>query len=476
MYREKKQASIFDSPEHFIGAELDRENRWIKLSELIPWERIEQKYKGNFTAHMGRPAKLARMALGSHLIKEKLCLSDRETVELIGEHPYLQFFIGMERFQPKAPFDASMMTWFRKRMTPEMIAEVNEYVTRGGGEDNRGGGTGGGPETGAGEEAAGKDNKGTVIVDATCAPSDIRFPTDVSLLNEAREQTEKMIDHLHKAGAAAGKKPRTYRRIARKDYLRFARNRNPRKADIRRAVRRQLACLRRNLSSIAAMGDGTLPGKMKARLETIRKLYGQQREMYEQRIHSVPNRIVSLHSPWVRPIVRGKTNAPVEFGAKVAVSMVDGYARVERLSWDAFNETTTLIGTIEKYREREGVYPERILADKIYRTRETLAYCKKRGIRMSGPKLGRPPADKDAYREQCRLERSEAGERNAIEGEFGVGKRRYNLDRLTARLKESGEAEIHLIFLSMNLWKKLRAFSVQILELISWSLKRPAFA
>lgn len=476
MYREKKQVSIFDQPENFIVTGLDRENRWIKLAEMIPWDEMEEKYKAGFSKDKGRPAKPVRMAIGSHLIKEKFCLSDREIVELISESPYLQFFLGMERFEPKAPFDDSMMTWFRKRLTPGMIAEANEYVIGSGKSNDSDDGGGGDAGNGTGEdmteEPASAGNRGTMIVDATCVPSDIRYPTDVSLLNEAREITEQIIDWLHKS-VETGVKPRTYRRKARKMYLRFARNRNPRRADVRKAVKAQLAYLRRNLRSIEHMRVGTLSDNMAAQLETIQKLYTQQKEMYDDNSHSTADRIVSIHSPWVRPIVRGKTNAPVEFGAKVAVSMVDGYARIERLSWDPFNETTTLIDSIEGYREREGAYPERILADKIYRTRETLAYCKKHGIRMSGPKLGRPPADKNEFRAQCLTERMESKERNAIEGEFGVGKRRYNLDRLTARLKESSEVQIHLIFLSMNLWKRLGAFPAQFLEMIFRALKSP---
>lgn len=478
MYKENKQITIFSNPAHFMGAKLDPENRWVKISQMIPWDEIEEKYKENFSKKIGRPAKPVRMALGSHLIKEKFCLSDEETVELITESPYLQYFLGLEQFESKAPFEASMMTWFRKRLTPAMIAEVNQYVIRSGRKPEKGGKGGGqsgnGPEEGAAAKIEEKQNKGTMIVDATCVPSDIRFPTDVSLLSEAREKSEQLIDALHKKTKASGvRKPRTYRKKARKEYLRFARNRNPKKADIRKAIRKQLSYLGRNLKTIAAIGEENLTEKQRNLLETLRTLYEQQKEMFENRTHAVADRIVSIHSPFVRPIVRGKTNAPVEFGAKVAISLVDGYAIVEHLSWDAFNEATTLIDSIERYREREGFYPERILADKIYRTRELISFCKANGIKMSGPKLGRPPKDQEEYRKQCLVERSEVGERNAVEGEFGTGKRRYSLDRLSTRLRESSEVQIHLIFLSMNIWKRLRSFSAQFLELLLWALKWP---
>ncbi len=155
--------------------------------------------------------------------------------------------------------------------------------------------------------------------------------------------------------------------------------------------------------------------------------------MYEQGSKRVDDRIVSLHQPWVRPIVRGKAKAAVEFGAKIAVSLVDGYSRIERLSWDNFHEGTTLQESVESYRADTGVYPERVLADRAYRTRENLQYCKERGIRISGPKLGRPPKDKALYRQQLLEERLKSGERSVVESSFGVGKRRYSLNLVMER-------------------------------------------
>jgi IS5 family transposase len=189
----------------------------------------------------------------------------------------------------------------------------------------------------------------------------------------------------------------------------------------------------------------------------IEILYAQQKQMYEQGSKRVDDRIVSLHQPWVRPIVRGKAKAAVEFGAKIAVSLVDGYSRIEHLSWDNFHEGTTLQESVESYRADTGVYPERVLTDRAYRTRENLQYCKERGIRMSGPKLGRPPKDKALYRQQLLEERLESGERSAIESSFGVGKRRYSLNLVMERLQETSEVAIHVSILTMNLWKRLRA-------------------
>ena len=98
---------------------------------------------------------------------------------------------------------------------------------------------------------------------------------------------------------------------------------------------------------------------------TIYKLYEQQQYMYQNKVHSVENRIVSISQPWIRPIVRGKTKAPVEFGAKFDLSIDDsGLGRIEKISYDAYNESTVLVEVVERFRERTGYYPERLLADK----------------------------------------------------------------------------------------------------------------
>src|SRR5699024_10680939 len=165
----------------------------------------------------------------------------------------------------------------------------------------------------------------------------------------------------------------------------------------------------------------------------------------------IEDRIVSISQPHVRPIVRGKTNARVEFGAKLSVSVIDGYAFLDVLSWDSYHEGKGLRESVEKYKERYGYYPEAVLADTIYRTRENRAYCKGRGIRLSGPRLGRPSKDKQINAEQKRIERQDASERNAIEGKFGEGKRRYGLGLISARVQQASETAIALRLLLMNI-------------------------
>lgn len=156
----------------------------------------------------------------------------------------------------------------------------------------------------------------------------------MSVLNEARLNTEEIIDELHGIGAFGSKKPRTYRQVAKNQYNGFSKARKKSKKMIRKAMRQQLGYLRRNLKMIHATDKKLreeLSAKLQERLSVVEVLYAQQKEMFEKGTHRIDERIVSLSQPWVRPIVRGKQNAPVEFGAKVEMRVVNGYLRIERI-------------------------------------------------------------------------------------------------------------------------------------------------
>lgn len=443
---------LHDFPSGFAGARIFPENRWVKLSSIIPWDLVDRVYAKNFEGKIiGNPAVESRIAFGALIIKQEFNLSDEETVKMIQENPHCQFFLGLSEFTEDAPFDPSRMASFRRRFPADGMEEINEAIISA----KRKGPPPSAPTGGDnGEEKT--ENSGTLILDATCAPADVHYPTDVSILNDARTRSERLIDELCASGRQP-RKPRTYRFKARKSYLLLARNKKPGYKLIRRTLRAQLQYLNRNIGHIQKL---TLTSPLNERqaetLKVLVNVHDQQRQMYDARQHSVEDRIVSIHQPWIRPIVRGKTNANVEFGAKLALSLEDGYARIEKLSWDAFNESGTLAESCRRYHQRNGCYPERILADKIYRNRENLNFCAEHGIKLNGPKLGRPPKDRMLYDEQKELERSEAGERIAIEGKFGEGKGRYGLNRVMARRSDTSETVIHMTFLVMNLKKRLR--------------------
>lgn len=427
------------------GLKLNPENRWIKKAQSIPWEDIEMRYAKLFTNKKGNVAKPLRLGLGACIIQSEYGYSDEEITLQIQEGAYLQYFCGYREYDDsKPPFDPSLMVYFRKRLTPEVLGEINEMIIA--------------KAQPTKQEKKKTDNHddddpgngGTMIIDATCAPSNIKYPQDTSLLNEARESAEKIIDALYEHGKEV--KPRTYRKLAHKEYLKFARSRKRTKTFVRKAIRKQLGYLSRDLSHIDAMlaGGKVLNEKQSVRLDTIRRIYEQQKFMYDNQTHSVEDRIVSLSRPFIRPIVRGKAGKPVEFGAKLDISVSDGWARLEVLSFDAYNESSNLKDMAERYWERTGHYPNRILADKIYRNRDNLAYCKLHHIRLSGPALGRPKKDetrdkKRDYRDEC--------ERVEVERRFSLAKRKCGMGLIVTKLEETISHSIAMSVVVLNLRK-----------------------
>lgn len=465
-----------------IGLTMDPNNRWVRLAAMIPWKKYEHKYARLFIgSKVGNVAKPFRMALGSLIIQQKLGFSDRELVEEITENPYLQYFIGLPGYQQERPFDPSMMTLFRKRMRLDVTKVINEAVIQqyenpwsekddDHKDDHHSDGGSGTPDepqsrkSAAGTQSAASeseapaesaDNSGTLILDATCAPSNIRYPQDFSLLNEAREKLEKIIHRFHTDYGL--ELPRMYNRVARKKYLDLAKSKKRSAKKIRRVIRFMLNCIRRDDGYLEDfMAEGYAPYSSEIRqITTIRKLYEQQLEMYQNKTHRVDDRIVSIQQPYLRPIVRGKTKAPVEFGTKFDLSLDEhGMGRIEKISFDPYNESGTLQDACERYRERTGHYPERVLVDQIYRNRENRKYCKDHDIRMSGPKLGRPSTE-PLSRKERKIEYSDNTDRIEVERSFSLSKRCYSLGLIRTKTETTTFSAISLSILTTNLFRIL---------------------
>ena len=163
------------------------------------------------------------------------------------------------------------------------------------------------------------------------------------------------------------------------------------------------------------------------------------------------HRIVSLRQPHLRPIVRGKVKAPVEFGAKYDVSIDEkGHARMEKLSFDPYNEGGILTDAVERYKNRTGHYPMRVLVDQIYRTRTNREFCKQHGIRMSGPRLGRPPKEKQ---KTTREEYQDNVDRIEVERFFSLDKHCYGAGLIMTKLPETTLSSIAMSVLVGNLFR-----------------------
>lgn len=450
-----------------FGVTLREDNRWVVLSGKFPWEAIDRAYRQHFTSKEGQIAISSRLAFGALYIQTAERYTDEQTRRNIQENPYLQYFCGFESYTMDSPFDASMMTHFRKRISPEMIREVNELVFA-----SESVGTMDTPEE-AEETEDGDDsllqpqsaeainnNRGTLILDATCCPADIHYPTDVGLLNHARELVEEMVDVLYPAVRAHfSEKPRMYRQKARREYLAYAKKRSHTTRQTRLAIRGNLQYIRRDIGYIEKMLEmgaslSLLGNELYRKLLVIQELCRQQWDMYDRKSHQIEERIVSIDQPHVRPIVRGKAGCPVEFGAKVIAGLVGGYAFLLKTEWSNFSEGKSLMQAVEEYKRIFGFYPKTILADRAYPSRENRSWCAARGIRLSGPRLGRKSVqEKAAERKQIY---QDSRERVAIEGEFGVVKRRYGLDRVMTRLPDTSMTSIAMAFFAANMERSLR--------------------
>lgn len=478
---------------------LDPQNRWVKLARELPWDGCAAIYFRALNADWGRPALDARLAIGSLVIKHILGLSDREVVQTIAENVYIQYFVGFSSFNPEPAFDPSLFVTLRKRMGMEAFDEMNDLIISkalglkskaddADGEEEPG--EQGPEESQASQQEQPSDqakeepppgNKGRLKLDATVADQMIVYPTDLGLLNRARLESERLIDILHQQSGAM-LKPRTYRRVALKSYLAVAKKKNKHKKTIRRSIGRQLRYLRRNLKTIHRMWDqsGQVSSPLKFRdlrlFWIIQVVYEQQQYMYEQRLHKHPHRIVNLYQPQVRPIPRGKDKAKIEFGAKLGVSESQGFCRLDHLSWDAYYEGGDLIPQVERYRALYGYYPEVVMVDQIYLSRDNRRWLQSKHIRHIGKPLGRPPK-LTTY--QKRKQKKERAMRNHIEGKFGQGKNAYELNCIRARRADTSESWIAAIFFAMNLvrWWKIMPILILLIDLwlfyfASWAFER----
>lgn len=463
-YRASKQVYISENQLTLTGFEspfsrsLRSDNRWVVMAHKIPWDTLVSVYKSQLgNGKTGADGINPRVAIGAMIIKHICNLSDRETVQQIQENMYMQYFIGYSSFSDQEPFDPSLFVDFRKRLGIEQINAINDKILGLSAEKNKEkdcDNNNNNPQPTGTDEITEQESteeishKGKLIADATACPQDIAYPTDLNLLNDAREKSEELIDAIYDPERHS-KKPRTYRKIARRLYLQTAQKKVKSKKEIRKAVKKQLNFLGRNIKSIHTLLDAyqSIPfcrHQYKYFL-VIQTLYEQQLQMFQSNTHSIDHRIVSIHQPHVRPIVRGKTNANVEFGAKVQVSLMNGYAFLDDLSWDAFNEGTRLLASVEKYKTRFGFYPKEVLVDKIYCTRHNRMKLKELGIKLRAKPLGRPSA--------VDVEHVRPGERNPIEGKFGQAKTAYGLSRIKARLQQTSESWIATIVMVLNLVK-----------------------
>jgi transposase, IS5 family len=476
-YKSSKQISIEEFKTPFVQfCEKSKTNRWVKLATILPWDELANIYYKKLSLGKGAPSKDARIIIGAIIIKHKLKLDDRGTIEIIKENAYMQYFLGLSTYTEEEVFDASLFPTIRKRLGVAEFNSMNdEIISKALGEKFAKAEESQDNQENSNNNTTEKKNKGKLKLDATVADAHIKYPTDVDVLNDSREKLELIIDMLYKKQELS-KKPRTYRKQARKDFLNFSKKKQKTVKESRRAVKKQIGYVKRDIKIINGMldkyADKGFPFSKKE-MQLFKYFYvsqyvlEQQTAMYETKTHSHPDRIVNIHQPYVRPIVRGKAKSKVEFGAKINLSLQDGFTKIDHFDWNAYNEGTDLVSQVEAYKKLYGYYPKLVQVDKIYLNSENRKWLKERNIRHIGSPLGRPVKEPlTAY--QKRKQRKEYTERNHIEGKIGQGKDGYNLNNIRARLSKTSASWISAIIFVMNLVKFFKDFLLSFFYNIFW--------
>lgn len=438
------------------------------MGAIMPWDDLAAIYSKRVSPNQGAPTIDPRIVIGAMVIKHRMGLDDRGTIEMIQENPYMQYFLGLSGFQQEAVFDASLFVSLRKRigfeefdaMTDALLERLREAESKkeaeGSEEDSDGkceaATTADGKEVAKNTEGE-RSNQGVLKIDATVCDQYIPYPTDFHLVSRAREESERILDLIWRENPK-GTKPRTYRQKARKQYLEMIKVKRPGRRQVRKAIGQQLRYLQRNLNHIGECMPDVRGMCLKKRdlaiLETIGKLYAQQFQMWKEKVNRCDERIVNIYQPYVRPIVRGKAGRKTEFGAKICSSVDEqGISRLESLGWESYNESTEMTEQIERHKEQHGHYPAKVAVDQIYGTRENRKWCQDRQIELQVKPLGRPKKEEKG-------ERRKWEHRNDMEGKFGEAKNKYGMNKIRAKTQATSESWISAIFLVMNMMAILR--------------------
>ena len=509
-YQSQNQLSLFETP---FEQHLDKNNRWVQLAGKLPWDDLIKIYNKKLRSDFGAPSIHGRMVIATLIVKHKLNLSDREVIEMIKENIYMQYFVGLSSFTTKEIFHHTEFVHIRKRlqiadfneMTEELMREAGilQQLGQSTGKDNENAGgqndndssaedeqehtAGDAPCTasGAQEAARGKaaeqnveqtsslceqqcgeqqadesqpDNKGAMQLDATVADQKIKYPNDVDLLNTGREETDRLIDIL--CGEYELPRPRTYRKVARMQYLNFAKKKNKAFKQIRKARKQQLQFLKRNLKRLDEVIQYVQQQNNSLRLPfehrdlrilwAVRLVYAQQLQMHNENTNRIDDRIVSIYQPYVRPIMRGKARHKVEFGSKNGISLQHGYVLLEKLSWDAYNECNDLQAAANNYKRMHGYYPEWIITDSIYHTKANKTFCQQNHIKLIGKRLSKRALSKMTSKERKEY-RELHNSRNHVEGKFGQGKNGYELNEIKAKYANTSASWIAAVYFVMNI-------------------------
>lgn len=420
---------------------LDSENELFKIAKALDWVRLSDKLSEFYSPNNGRPTKPTRLKIGLLVLRHLYKLSDKDTLKTLKENIYAQYLCNISLEGTKHCLNSSTLTYFRKQIGLKGVKFIEEEVL-------------------ASLKRAKLLKNKILVCDTTVVPSDIAYPTDISLLEKVRA---KAVGYLEKARQFTADTYRTYKRTARKVFVTYQKIRHhtiPTRRRVQRKIlqfsKRNTAQLKNALEKISKKTDNFL-NKTKEKLKeqflkqaqaflaTASNIVEQQKDIYKRL--PVKERIVSVHQPHLRPMVRGKYPVEVEFGPKILLNLKNNFLFLEHLSFENTSDSQLLDISLKGYQERFGSLPTQLAADRGFWSQENRQLAVDYGIK----KIAIENKGKSSYlkgkpfRERLRRLRCK------IEAKISLAKRKYGLDCTRYRIPQGEEIWVRLGLIAMNL-------------------------
>lgn len=416
----------------FADMIFDPEHPLLKLSAAIDWKMLVASLQKFYSQDQGRPSIPLRAQAATLMLKFLKHLPDRETVQCVHENIYAQRFCGLHPSQLQDFMNpATGLTQFRAKIGPEGMLLVQTALT----------------------QAAQKTSKkkgATLIVDTTCVPADILYPTDVRLLERCRLNIMKLFKQAKARGLEV--LYRTYNRTARKIFVTFAKLGKPNKKTRQRVHKKLFQFVRRNLKQLADLRtkataqlgpDCKNNPHLREFLKTLKQTEQKVRIILHQQrqvrcgLKSIPNRIVSFHKDHVRPIMRGKFPLGTEFGPKILVAVVKGVTYVVHIFQHNVADPTLVTPALRWFKTTFGKLPKKMLGDRGFFARWRVSFLKNIGIiaglQARGKNIHLSPSDARMIRQRL-----------PIEAFISLGKRKFGWGKCLARTSHHESSWISL--------------------------------
>ncbi|GEM_PF-4045798 len=427
-----KQGGLFSFD--MMEVQLPRDNELIRMAEEIDWDSMIEIVGKKYSGTEGRKSRSLRMMIGLEIAKRKYGMSDEDIVDQLKVDLALKIFCGFNSCDHEIP-DPSSLTVFRKRLDKNTLLQMEEVNVR---------------------KIIRKVPlriRHQVIVDSTCVPANITYPTDSKLLATIWKKLTGSLESIREAGVSLvirGK--RKTGSLIRSFNLKRKKTRKEIGKMNRKLIRIANRMMRTAMLTMAEHGKKvSLQSRKKIRaiIRTARKILHQQSEMIRTGVRRVKDRIVSFHEPLVRPIFRGKDFRSTEFGPKLRVNVVGGaLIQSSGVSNDNTSDTKMVRAALKTHRLTFGHDPTELISDRGAHSPQNHRLLKRKGITDGVQYRGRIPHHASlappATRKRMYRQRAAWGE-----GLIGVFKTRYQGQRNRYQNKNA-QAWISFGMIAMN--------------------------